>query len=100
MIQLVEVCELSTASKNSQQKFTLREVYVNPKHIVSLREDLKFKQKLTEGRLPEGLNEEQTFTRVIIDKGQSGLEIVVVGTPSVVETKMRGALHELQLLQG
>jgi len=98
MIQLVEVCELSKANKNSKQKFTLREVYINPKHVVSLREDTHFKQKLNEGMLPEGLSNEQRFTRVTIDKGHTGLEIVAVGHPGMIEAKMRGEKREL--LQG
>jgi hypothetical protein len=97
MIQLVEVCELSTASKNTKQRFTLREVYINPKHIISLREDANFKQKLNEGQLPEGLNNEQRFTRIAIDKGHTGLEIVVVGDPTVIETKLKGVGRELLL---
>jgi hypothetical protein len=97
MIQLIEVCELSTASKNVKQRFTLREVYVNPKHIISLREDANFKQKLNEGQLPEGLNGEQRFTRIAIDKGHTGLEIVVVGHPTLIETKLKGAERELLL---
>ena len=97
MIQLVEVCELSTASKNTKQRFTLREVYINPKHIISLREDANFKQKLNEGQLPEGLNNEQRFTRVAIDKGHTGLEIVVVGDPTAIETKLKGVGRELLL---
>ena len=47
MIQLVEVCELLTASKNVKQRFTLREIYINTKHIISLREDVNFERKLT-----------------------------------------------------
>lgn len=97
MIQLVEICELSTASKNSQQRFTLREVYVNPKHIISLREDARFKQKLNEGVLPPDLDERQKFTRVTIDKGNAGQEIVVVGPPSAIEAKMKGSSGELLL---
>jgi hypothetical protein len=97
MIQLIEVCELSTANKNAKQRFTLREVYINPKHIVSLREDINFKQKLNEGQLPEGLNNEQRFTRVAIDKGHTGLEIIVVGHPTIIETKMKGIERELLL---
>jgi len=97
MIQLVEVCELSTASKNSQQRFTLREVYINPKHVISLREDVRFKEKLNEGVLPSGLDERQKFTRVAIDKGNAGQEIVVVGPPSAIEAKIKGGASELLL---
>lgn len=97
MIQLVEVCELLTASKNSKQKFTLREIYVNPKHIISLREDANYVQKLNEGVLPDELDKRQKFTRMVIDKGHAGLEIIVIGPPSVIEAKMKGGERELLL---
>jgi len=98
MIQLVEVCELLTASKNAKQKFTLREIYINPKHVISLREDANFERRLGEGVLPPELDGRQRFTRLTIDKGHAGLEIVVVGAPKIVEEKMRSAKREL--LQG
>jgi len=97
MIQLVEVCELSTASKNSKQRFTLREVYINPKHVISLREDTRYRQKLNEGLLPDDLDQRQKFTRVTIDKGNAGQEIIVVGQPSVIEAKIKGHTSELLL---
>jgi len=97
VIQLVEVCELLTASKNSKQKFTLREIYVNPKHIISLREDANYVQKLNEGVLPDELDKRQKFTRMVIDKGHTGLEIIVIGPPSVIEAKMKGGERELLL---
>ena len=97
MIQLVEVCELLSASKNSSQKFTVREVYINPKHVVSMREDVLYKQKLTEGILPSELDDRQRFTRITLDKGQTGLEIVVVGEPRLIETKLYGESRELLL---
>jgi len=97
MIQLIEVCELSTSNKNSQQRFTLREVYINPKHIISLREDARFKQKLNEGVLPPDLDARQKFTRVTIDKGNAGQEIIVIGPPSAIEAKMKGSAGELLL---
>ena len=98
MIQLVEVCELLTASKNAKQKFTLREIYINPKHVISLREDANFERRLSEGVLPPELDDRQRFTRLTIDKGHAGLEIIVIGAPDVVEEKMRSAKREL--LQG
>jgi len=90
MIKLVEVCELLHASSNKKQKYTLREIYVNPKHVVSLREDTAFKNKLTEGTLPNELDTRQEFTRMILDKGQVGMELIVVGTPYIIETKLNG----------
>lgn len=95
MIKLVEICEKMSASNNSEKSYTLREVYVNPKHVVSLREESSFKQKLTEGNLPEGLDTRQGFTRITLDKGQIGLDIIVVGQPNIVETKLKGDRREL-----
>lgn len=97
MVQLVEVCELLKANKGSNQKYTLREVYVNPKHVVSLREDTGYKTKLSEGKLPGNLNDTHKFTRVTLDRGNSGSEIVVVGAPHVIEVKLKGGMRELIL---
>jgi len=88
MIKLVEICELLNASNKSRQRYTLREIYVNPKHIVALRDEASFKQKLSEGVLPAELDERQQFTRVTLNKGQTGLEIIVIGAPNMIERKL------------
>jgi len=93
MIKLVEVCELLSASK--KQAYTLREVFVNPEHVVSLREESTIRHKLLEGSLPEGLDERQQFTKVILNRGQLGLDIIVVGSPQVIESKLQRQTKEL-----
>jgi len=95
MVRLIEVCEKVSASNSSQKFYTLREIYVNPKHVVSLREESSFKQKLAEGTMPEGLDSRQGFTRVTLDRGQTGLDVIVVGQPNIVETKLKGDQKEL-----
>ena len=95
MIKLVEVCEVANASNSTQKSYTLREVYVNPKHVVSLREEHSYQQKLMEGEMPEGLDLRQGFTRVTLDRGQTGLDIIVVGPPHIVETKLEHNKKEL-----
>ena len=95
MVQLVEICELSKANKNAVQSYTLREIYINPKHVVSLREDDNFKRKLNEGTLPAELDNSHRFTRVVLDKGHTGAEIVVVGGPTAIQEKMNGEAREL-----
>lgn len=88
MVKLVEVVkELAT--------YRLREVFINPKHIVSLREDDNMKKKLNEGKLPDALDERQSFTKVILDKGISGQELIVIGNPVHVEKKLRGDKKEV-----
>ena len=88
MVKLVEVYENSKG-------YVLREVYVNPKHVVSLREDSRLRGKLDEGKMPVELRDEHVFTKVTLDKGTTGLEIVVVGPPSIVESKLRFNGREL-----
>ena len=51
-IRLIEVSKSSNIIKNSP--YTLREVYINPEHVVCLREDTFTSQLLKEGKLPEG----------------------------------------------
>jgi len=86
VIQLVEIYE---SNKFAEKKYELREVFINPEHVVCLRAAPRFKMLLREGLLPEGIDERQDFTRVQMNKGNSGLDIVVVGTPQSVEEKIR-----------
>mgnify|MGYP005825050293 CR=1 FL=1 len=92
MIKLIEVFKLP-----QHNQYTLREIYVNPKHVVALREEVSFKQKLVEGQLPDDLDSRQDFTRLTLDRGQSGLDVVVIGAPHIIENKIHGT-NEKQLL--
>jgi hypothetical protein len=58
--------------------------------VVSLREDNHTKQLLGEGKLPDGLDDRQSFTRLVLDKGTVGLELTIVGNPSAIESKLKG----------
>jgi|TARA_R110000787_G_scaffold255009_1_gene360347 hypothetical protein len=53
-----------------------------------MREDTGFQSLLSEGELPEGISESQTFTRIFLDQGQGGRSIVVVGDPMSVDKKL------------
>ena len=84
MRKLVEVVQNSATSKT----YSLREVFVNPEFVISLAPDSNTKRLLTEGRLPDGLDNNIEFTRVTVHKGASGLEMVVVGNTSDIKTKL------------
>ena len=88
MIRLIEVVK-------QFDRFDLREVFVNPRHVVSLREDGHIKQALNEGKLPEGLDERQSFTKLTLDKGTVGLELTIVGAPALVESKLKNSQQVL-----
>ena len=84
MKKLIEVMQNSATTKT----YSLREVFVNPDFVVSLVPDTNTKRLLNEGRLPEGINAAAELTRVIIHKGSSGQEMVVVGSVGDVRTKL------------
>ena len=62
MIQLIEVV------KNSRD-YELREVFVNPTHVVMLREDYATRSAINEGRMLDGVDPRQKYTRVTVHNG-------------------------------
>lgn len=76
MITVTEICKFN---RDGQVNFFLRERDVNPGFIVSSVEDHTMKDNLENGYLPEGLDGNHSFTRLILAKGMSGFEMTVVG---------------------
>ena len=70
------------------RRYKLREVYINSEHVILMREDDYSHELLNEDKLPAGLDRRQRFTRISLQKGSAGQEIVVVGTPEMVEQKL------------
>jgi hypothetical protein len=95
IIKLVEVSEELGAG--ALKKYVLREVFVNPEHVVCLRSDEGAKQRLLENKLPSELDRRQEFTRIQMSSGHGGFNITVVGNPSIVEEKLR---HTRKVLRG
>lgn len=81
LVRMTEVYEIP-----QQNRYELREVSVNPEHVVALRQDYVAKQALTEGRMPNGLSGQADFTRVYLNTGN--LNVVVVGSPGMIEEKL------------
>ena len=79
-------------------EYHLREVYVNPKHVVAMRQDDRMVVNLNEGLLPEQLNGNQMFTKLYVDRGNTGIDITVVGDLSHVKDKL--GLDSRSLLRG
>lgn len=95
-IKLVELYEQPT--QMSDNKWTLREVVVNPDYVVCLRPDARATTLLKEGILPDGLDIRQEFTKIQMSRGASGLDIVVVGGIAMIENKLN--IPSQQLLKG
>ena len=89
MVKLVEVVQ------TTKEQYSVREIFVNPIHVVYLREDSHMKSRLVEGNFPESLDIRQNFTKIKVHNGSTGTEFVVVGSPSVVESKLRGSKKEV-----
>jgi hypothetical protein len=95
LIRLTEVHHNSTLTTKSE--YSLREVFVNPEHVVMIREEMRMKQLQENGRLPINLSDAHRFTKLTINRGHTGTEIVVVGAPDIIERTLN---TNKQLLRG
>lgn len=101
MIQLVEVVENVVPVKNGD-KFHLREIYISPEHIVMVREDTAVQKYLAESKdtLPD-LSRGVSFSKLTINQGTTGQQIVVVGSVNSVYEKIESSkIRTKQLLRG
>ena len=86
LVKLTEVCHNSALT--TKQDYTLREVFVNPEHVVMIREEARMQQLNEQGLLADNLDPAHKFTKLTINRGQTGTEIVVVGAPYVIENSL------------
>lgn len=91
MTKLVEVYKVLN-------EFRLREIYVNPKHVVAMRQDDRMSGLLSEGKLPDGINEAQSFTKLYVDRGNTGIDITVIGELAHIKDKL--GIDNRSLLRG
>lgn len=95
IVKLIEVSEANVVGVTN--KYILREIFVNPEHVICLRPDEKTKRRLLENKLPSELDNRQEFTCIQMNSGHSGFNITVVGNPSAIEEKLR---HVRKVLRG
>ncbi len=84
LVRLTEVCQ-NTYTVPTAEDYTLREVFVNPEHVVMIREEQRMQKLNEQGKLPDNLDNSHRFTRLTINRGHTGTEIVVVGSPTIIE---------------
>jgi len=101
VVKLTEIYKVNKLSEDGSMKdsFSLRDVFVNPEHVVCLREDEIHRQLLLENRLIQDLDKMQVFTKVYLNRGQSGIDLIVVGGPPAIQEKL-GLSSNKQLLRG
>jgi hypothetical protein len=94
--RIVKFVEVVTNHSAVGENFRLQEVFINPDHIVYIRNEPNMRQKLTEGKLPENLDRRQEFSTIHLNRGNTGLDITVVGDVSAVNEKIlppKSVLH-------
>lgn len=94
LVKLTEVC--GTGAVTTGRRYSLREVFVNPEHVVMVREEHQMKNLNEQGMLTEGLDKQHRFSKVTIDKGTTGTEIVVIGDPMTVESALNTRSYVLK----
>jgi len=63
LVRLTEVCANNTLT-TKQNDYSLREVFVNPEHVVMIREESRLRAINEKFPLTEGLNQEHKFTKL------------------------------------
>ncbi len=95
LVKLTEVCNNGAVTTNKM--YSLREVFINPEHVVMIREEKRMRELNENGKVASGLDAKHQFSKLTINRGQTGTEIVVVGSPELVETTLNSGK---QLLRG
>ncbi len=87
LIRLAQIQSEVYANKGTV--YSLSEIYINPKYVICLREDATLKEKLLrENLFPEGLDKRQDITRINVQRGNTGLDVAVVGSPELIASKL------------
>jgi hypothetical protein len=94
LVKLTEVC--GNGAVTSSRRYSLREVFVNPEHVVMVREEHQMRNLNEQGMLTEGLDKKHRFSKITIDKGTTGTDIVVIGDPVAVETALNNRSYVLK----
>ena len=90
-----KLTEVYSAGNGISRKYSLRSIYINPQHIACLREEQVIKRLLGEGKLIEGLDHRQNFTRVTLNRSSIQEDIVVVGSIEEINRKLNIEAREL-----
>ena len=83
MIKLVQVIQA-----NHNHDYYLREININPGHIVSINSSDKFIVLLHQNKLPEGLNSQHEFVEISFSNGKT---IIAVGSANQITEKIEAA---------
>jgi hypothetical protein len=87
-VKLTEVYT-NNSFTSGDSRYELRQLYVNPDFVVSLREDNSTSVSLLNESLTEKLETGHKFTKLRLSgQGSMSSDIIVVGSPDVIENKL------------
>ena len=101
LVKLTEVYSDSRGSTNylsNKKTYSLREVYINPEHVVMIREENTIRRLNESGQLSGGLDANHRFSKITVNRGDGNAEFVVVGAPEHVGQTLNK--NQKQLLRG
>lgn len=91
----VKLMEVYNGSQGVARSYSLREIYINPQHVICLRAEPSLENMLKEGRLIDGLDKRQKFTRVSVSNNAYEEDIVVIGSIDEVYKKLNTEARNL-----
>lgn len=66
-------------SAQGHKNYRLLQVFINPQHIVLVKDDIQYVELNIKGALPDGFEKDQKFTRILLSRGNMGEEITAIG---------------------
>ena len=91
---LVKLVELKLAPRT--QRASLGEIYINPRHIVSVTLSIEMGQQILREHSHLLLNDGVEFSKLVLLEGNTTRSLNIVGTPQEVYQK----INNVQLLKG
>lgn len=102
MIRFIEILNdtdfNSRMERTANLQFSLNEIWINEKYVVSFREATGYKKLLNEGRLPGDLDSSHDFTAILTNNGNISETHVVVGDLATVAKRLK--VEKRSLLKG
>ena len=83
----VKLTEIYSVGNGSEKTFSVRQIYINSSHVVCMREEQALKNILAEGRLIDGLDKRQNFTRMTVNNNSMQQDILVIGAIDEIYNK-------------
>ena len=91
----IKLMEVYNGSQGVARSYSLRQIYINPQHVICLRVETALETMLKEGRLIDGLDKRQKFTRVSVSNNAYEEDIVVIGSIDEVHKKLNTEARDL-----